>query len=154
MSVLLSGLKKGCIFFFLIGWLLIGLTPTDAGWYYDLPSDYVLQEDTYREIGLLHTDDPSSGGIFAISDFVVVEFCHDTRYIGLIGIKTPGKFSGTVSEIRDFTLYYYLVDTETDTKEGPLSQEEYEARIEELGITTMCDWMFASDLMNEFYGAD
>ena len=40
-----------------------------------------------------------------------------------------------------YTPDFYLVDTENHTRMGPFTAEEYDAKLSELGITDMCEWL-------------
>ena len=70
------------------------------------------------------------------------ETCHDIETcnpehikIKLDDVKVIGK------EFDKYTPDFYLVDTENHTRMGPFTAEEYDAKLSELGITDMCEWL-------------
>lgn len=114
-----------------------------SDWTYDnLPGGYEIWRVNSNHIELIKPDEYSGGQRRRIDQYVL-EFCSNETYIGAM-CRPYIKVEESKQE--DFDLYdakisYYLVDTSTDTIYGPYTLDEYEKRIEELGIKNLSEWI-------------
>lgn len=111
-------------------------------WIYDeLPNGYEIAHINSQDIELLKEED---GLHIPKIDRYIKEFCYNDTYIGVKRLMIDESIPYESVKIEEFdqsNLSYYLVDTADDNIMGPYTDEEYEAKINELDIQDMCDWI-------------
>lgn len=116
-------------------------------WDYQLVNGYQVSRFSGNIIFLLSDHDfiingENYGNIMI--DTYIFSFCNNERYIGIqwIDPETIEDRYADISEIEALKKWYYLVDSETDTKYGPFETiEQFEEACETYFVGTLGEWI-------------
>ncbi len=123
---------------------LVGCFPALSDWRYDdFPGEYLIVRSNSSQIFLYHNEK----GL--VLEKFIVAFCKNEQYIGLRVLEKNEEDFPTWQEWSDFIYdestvddcIYYLVDTASETYEGPYTQDEYDQKMLEKNITNLSAWI-------------
>ena len=110
-------------------------------WSYDaLPSEYAIWRLNSQDIRLVKENEVAADNVV---ERYVVAFCHNSRYIGIQRVPLDSSYTNIMdmNTLDKSNPEFYLIDSTTDFVDGPLTEEEYNDQITELGIEDMCQWI-------------
>ena len=123
--------------------------PGLSDWIYEnLPENYVIVHINSNDIILCRKSGESYDTVI---NRYIESFCKNERYIGLKRIPVDslqpyGDFD--IKEADPTLVEYYLIDTQETLVYGPYSYEEYEQKIQSVGINQMGEWITTSNNPN------
>ncbi len=126
-----------CIFVFIITLIFTSCGAGLSDWSYDkLPNDYVLIHSNTQDIGLYKRNGES---VTCKIDRYISEFCYNDSHIGIKRLMIDENM--LIEEMDKSNQSYYLIDALNDVIMGPYTPEEYEGKIEALGIEAIGSWI-------------
>lgn len=130
------------VILFLCTLLLCSCAGVSDWTYSDLPGNYEIWRINSNTIVMVKRLDEYTND--SAIDGYVDAFCCNDIYIGVkrLPFETHSdEYPDNVFEMDFSNLEHYIINTTTDEIHGPYTEEEYEARCEELGVGKMCDWI-------------
>lgn len=122
--------------------LLLAACPGFSDWEYALPNCYEIVHCNSQEVVFGKIIE---GSFQRLIDRYILSFCFDERYIGLqrypVDPDRPWEDILDIHKIDTSNPEYYLVDSATDNIFGPYAEKDYTQKLNDLGITSMCDWI-------------
>ena len=114
-----------------------------SDWQYDLPNSYYVVRTNYSTIFINYKNEKGLSEPAVPPEKYVSYFAYNDTYIVAQTITLPEKIEPDEIELllKHAKVAYYIVNSETQEVYEELTWEEYEALMNELQITNLCDWI-------------
>ena len=127
--------------------LISGCASGRGDWSYELPNEYQVFMCNSHQIMIIgkehHVVENVSTNTYV--ENYIIEFCYDNQYVGAKRIVPADILHATTEEIYNNTPTYYILDTSTGDVCGPLDENSYLMKCNNLDIQ-MCDWISTASI--------